>query len=91
MLGALAVLAAVVVGGRVILMDAHGFSAREQPSAVERWIARRAHSMALPDNAKALTVSDILTVALSAESPKYFSRQSRWSRSTAFKRKELLR
>ena len=89
MLGALAVLAAVVVGGRVILMSAHGFS--EQPSAVERWIARRAHSMALPDNAKALTVSDILTVALSAESPKYFSRQSRWSRSTAFKRKELLR
>jgi len=51
-LGALAVLAAVVVGGRVILMDAHGFSAREQPSAVERWIARRAHSMAVPDSAK---------------------------------------
>jgi hypothetical protein len=48
-LGTLAVLAAVVVGGRVILMSAHGFSASEQPSAVKRWIACRAHSMALPD------------------------------------------
>jgi mono/diheme cytochrome c family protein len=54
-LGALAVLAAVVAGGGGILMGAHGFSAREQPSAVERWIARRAHSVAVPDNAKALT------------------------------------
>ena len=48
-------LAAVVAGGGGILMGAHGFSAREQPSAVERWIARRAHSVAVPDNAKALT------------------------------------
>lgn len=33
-------------------MGARGFSARERPSALERWIARRVRSMAAPADAK---------------------------------------
>src|SRR6202140_3412983 len=50
--GALALLAVMVLGGCVFLMGAHGFSAREQPGALERWTARRARSMAVPAGAK---------------------------------------
>lgn len=53
--GAVALLALIVIAGGVVLMGAHGFSAREQPGALERWIARRARSMALPVAAKAQT------------------------------------
>jgi len=53
--GAVALLALIVIAGGVVLMGAHGFSAREQPGALERWIARRARSMALPAAAKAQT------------------------------------
>jgi mono/diheme cytochrome c family protein len=35
----------------VFLLTARGFSAREEPSAVERWIARRARIAAVPRNA----------------------------------------
>ena len=41
--------------GRAVLANAHGFSAAEQPSAVERWIARVARSAALPADARART------------------------------------
>ena len=44
--GAIALLAAILIGGGVVVMRAHGFSARDQPSAPERWIARRARSSA---------------------------------------------
>ncbi len=50
--GALAVFAAIVLGGGVFLIRAHGFSTREQPGALERWAARRARSMAVPAGAK---------------------------------------
>lgn len=38
----------------IAITQAHGFSAREQPTALERWIARRARSMAVPTDAKTL-------------------------------------
>jgi len=50
--GAVALLAVIVIAGGVVLMGSHGFSAREQPSVLERWIARRARSMAVPVGAK---------------------------------------
>src|SRR5579863_2973736 len=50
--GALALLAVIALGGGVFLIGAHGFSAREQPGALERWTARRARSMAVPAGAK---------------------------------------
>jgi mono/diheme cytochrome c family protein len=50
--GALAVIAAALVGSGVFVMGAHGFSARDRPSALERWMARRARSMASPTEAK---------------------------------------
>src|ERR1700681_3777260 len=50
--GVLALGAAIALGGGAFLMGAHGFSAREEPSALERWAARRARSMAVPAGAK---------------------------------------
>src|SRR6266851_183340 len=47
---AMALLAAVLV-----LVNAHGFSARAQPTAVEGWIARWFRSAALPSDARALS------------------------------------
>jgi mono/diheme cytochrome c family protein len=46
--GAFASLAAVL-----FLLNAHGFSAREQPTVVETWIARKFRSAALPSDARA--------------------------------------
>jgi mono/diheme cytochrome c family protein len=48
LLGAIFILAAEAVYAGIILSRAHGWSAREQPSAIERWIARRARGVALP-------------------------------------------
>ena len=42
-----------VAAGAVILRDARGFSASQPPGALERWIARRARSAALPSDARA--------------------------------------
>ncbi|MEO8050351.1 MAG: c-type cytochrome [Acidobacteriota bacterium] len=36
----------------VLLMSAHGFSAREQPGTLERWVARQARALALPKDAR---------------------------------------
>jgi mono/diheme cytochrome c family protein len=41
--------------GAIILRDARGFSASEPPGVLERWIARRARSAALPSDARART------------------------------------
>ena len=51
-LGVLTLLAVAAVGGGVFLQGAHGFSAREQPSGMERWAARRARALAVPFGAK---------------------------------------
>jgi mono/diheme cytochrome c family protein len=53
--GALALFVVIVIAGGAVLMGAHGFSAREQPGVLERWIARRARSMAVPSRAKEQT------------------------------------
>ena len=42
-------------GGAIILRDARGFSANQPPGALERWIARRARSAALPADTRART------------------------------------
>ena len=42
-------------GGAIVLHDARGFSASEPPGALERWIARRARSAAMPADARART------------------------------------
>jgi mono/diheme cytochrome c family protein len=52
--GALALLIAALAAGVVFVMGARGFSAREMPSAVERWVARRVRSMAAPGGAREL-------------------------------------
>ena len=52
--GLTAMLCASVLGA-VFLRSATGFSAREQPSALEEWVARRARSGAMPRNAKLRT------------------------------------
>jgi mono/diheme cytochrome c family protein len=50
--GIFVALAIVMVAGLVSIRQARGFSAREQPTAVERWLAREARSVALPAAAK---------------------------------------
>lgn len=40
-----------VLGGAVFLLSLRGLSAREEPSTVERWIARRARTAAIPNGA----------------------------------------
>ena len=55
LLGATSLCAVAVAVGGVYVLGGHGFSAREQPSGVERWIARSARSAALPADASART------------------------------------
>ena len=50
--GALSVMVIALVAGGVFVMVARGFSARERPSMLERWVARRARGMAAPRDAK---------------------------------------
>ena len=50
--GALTAIAATCLGAGVYLTNSHGFSAREQPGAVERWVARRARRFALPSGVR---------------------------------------
>lgn len=50
--GALLVIVVALVGGGVFILGARGFSAREHPSALERYVARRVRAMASPADAK---------------------------------------
>jgi mono/diheme cytochrome c family protein len=52
LLGAIALLAALALAASIALARAHGWSAREQPSAIEVWIARRMRQAALPATAR---------------------------------------
>ena len=51
-LGAASVCGLVVLAGTVLELNARGFSAREQPAQVERWLARLARATAIPTEAK---------------------------------------
>jgi mono/diheme cytochrome c family protein len=51
----LGVLAAGAAAIAILLLGTSGFSAREQPSALEKWLARRVRSAAVPRDASALT------------------------------------
>jgi len=52
--GGVVVCVVLAAGTLVWLSQAHGFSAREQPSAVESWIAQRMRNAAIARDAKAL-------------------------------------
>src|SRR5580700_8240412 len=52
LLGALAAALIALASGGVFMMSARGFSARERPTALERWMARRARAMAAPAGAR---------------------------------------
>jgi mono/diheme cytochrome c family protein len=49
--GALSAVALLLLAGSVLLMGTHGLSAREQPGALERWVARQARTLAVPKEA----------------------------------------
>src|SRR5437016_3282821 len=53
--GALSLLVLQAVAATVVLSSARGLSAREQPTGIEGWIARRAREIALPAEAKIRT------------------------------------
>src|SRR5207245_4564472 len=53
--GALSLLVLQAVAATVVLSSARGLSAREQPTGIEGWIARRAREIALPAEAKTCT------------------------------------
>ena len=50
--GALSAIALLLLAGSVLLMGTHGLSAREQPGALERWVARQARTLAVPRDAR---------------------------------------
>ena len=51
-LGAVSLCVAGLIAGLVIISQAHGFSARAEPTGIERWMAQRARAAALPADAK---------------------------------------
>src|SRR5437762_3311480 len=53
LLGMVSVCIAAALAGLITITQAHGFSAREQPTGIERWMARRARESALPKDARA--------------------------------------
>jgi mono/diheme cytochrome c family protein len=52
LLGAIALFAIEALAVSVVLARAHGWSAREEPTAIERWVARRVRNAALPAAAR---------------------------------------
>lgn len=54
-LGVVSACLVALVAGLVLIRQARGFSAREQPTAVERWLAREVRAVALPAGAKSRT------------------------------------
>jgi mono/diheme cytochrome c family protein len=51
--GAVAAGVLAAAASALLIMNAHGFSASEAPSGLERWVARRARSAAIPSGASA--------------------------------------
>jgi mono/diheme cytochrome c family protein len=54
-LGVVSLCGVALAAGAIVLLGAHGFSARAKPSGFERWVARQARSVALPADAKSRT------------------------------------
>jgi mono/diheme cytochrome c family protein len=50
--GAISMIVIALAAGGAFVLAERGFSARESPSALERWVARRARSMAAPADAQ---------------------------------------
>jgi mono/diheme cytochrome c family protein len=55
LLGVVSFAAIALLAAALVLLNAHGFSAREQPTLVEGVVARRSRSAALPSDARAHT------------------------------------
>jgi mono/diheme cytochrome c family protein len=55
LVGALAAALIALASGGIFMMSARGFSARERPTALERWMARRARTLAAPAGARERT------------------------------------
>ena len=53
--GAVFLLAITLIAAAVVLRSARGFSARQQPTAIEAWLARSARAAAVPADARART------------------------------------
>jgi len=51
-LGAVSLFLVEVIAATVVLARAHGWSAREEPTSIEQWIARRARAAGMPTAAK---------------------------------------
>jgi mono/diheme cytochrome c family protein len=43
-----------IAAGALFVLNSHGFSANQEPTKLERWVARAARSAALPSDARAL-------------------------------------
>jgi len=54
-LGILFSAAVAIVAGLVLIQKGRGFSTRDQPTAMERWVAGKARAMAMPAEAKSKT------------------------------------
>ena len=54
-IGVLFAVAIAIVAGLVLIRQSQGFSARQQPTAMERWAARKAREMAMPADVKSRT------------------------------------
>ena len=70
LVGAISAGAITLLALALVLLNAHGFSASEQPTALEGWIARRARFAALPSDARmrknpVLNTSEVLEQARS--------------------------
>ena len=55
LLGVVSVCVVAVALGLVLVQQSGGFSAREQPTAMERWVARKARDLAMPADANSRT------------------------------------
>ncbi len=67
LLGVLSSLAIAGIGAAVALRSARGFSAREQPSAMEAWFARAARSASVPAAARTRANPELNSAEVLAE------------------------
>ena len=67
LLGVLSSLAIAGIGAAVVLRNARGFSAREQPGAMEAWMARATRSASVPAEARSRANPESNTPSVLAE------------------------